>query len=274
MTISKLNAAIAATAALLLVGGTTTYVVVHYNRPQPQPAAAVAESADDALALEIIDTMNSRSLDNAPPLVFLRIHSGPDRNTGTIGTGNGKIMGRAASLRELLASAYGTTESRLRMAGQTTLPDQRVDYIVSLPSGQKEALQQAIREKLDLAAQRNNRMEDIYVLTARPGEFTGLRPSVRPGGGSSANHSDGQITFNNATIDSLARSIERLLQCPIVNETGLRDRFDIFFTYEDRGEKQADPENVKKALIEQLGLELKPDKRDMEVLLVQSAKSP
>ena len=273
MAISKLNATIAATAALLLVGGTTTYVAVHYNRPQPQPAAAVAESADDALALEIIDTMNSRSLDAAPPLVFLRVHDGPDDQAGAVSS-KGKFMGKAQSIRSLLATAYDTTPSRLRTAGQVPLPDLRVDYLVSLPSGQREALQQAIREKLGLIAHRESREEDVYVLTARPGEFTGLQPSVRRAGGSSSRNADGQLTFNNCTLDSLARNIELLLPRPIVNETGLRDRFDIFLTYGQPGENRPDPEVLKKALAEQLGLELKPDKRDMEILLVQNVKSP
>ena len=273
MAISKLNTAIAATAALLLVGGTTTYVVVHHNRPLLQPAAAIAESADDALALEIIDTMNSQSLDVAPPLVFLRVHSGPDDRTGAISS-NGRFMGKASSIRSLLAIAYGTTPSRLRAAGQTPLPDLRVDYLVSLPSGQKEAMQQAIRQKLGLIAHRENREEDVYVLTARPGEFTGLQPSARRGAGGFSRNGDGELNFNNSTVDSLARSIELLIQHPIVNETGLRDRFDIFLTYGQPGETRPDPEVLKKALTEQLGLELKPDKQDMEILLVQNVKSP
>jgi hypothetical protein len=52
-----------------------------------------------------------------------------------------------------------------------------------------------------------------------------LQPTTRPGGGTSTNNADGQLTSNNASIDSLARSIERLMRRPIVNETGLRDRF-------------------------------------------------
>lgn len=275
MAISKLKTAAVVAATLLLAGGTTSYVVVQLNRARPpQPAGPVAESADDTLALEIIDSMNSRRLDTAPPLVFLRIHDGPDRNTGTIGTGNGKVMGQAASLPELLAEAYGTTVSRLRTAGPATLPDLRVDYLVSLPSGQKQALQQVIREKLGIVAQRNKRLEDIYVLTARSGEFAGLRPSARPRGGTSVNNAGGQITLNNATIDSLVRSMERLMRYPIANETGLNGRFDIFFTYDDSAEQESDVEKIKEALTEQLGLELKPDKREMEILLVQTTKSP
>jgi len=274
MAISKVKAAAAAAAALLLVGGTATYVVVQKIRPHPQLAATMVESADDVLALEIIDTMNSGSLDNAPPLVFLRVYDGLDRSTGTIGTSNGKVMGRAVPIRELLADAYGTTPSKLRMAGQTALPDHRVDYLVSLPSGQKEALQQVISAKLGLTVQRENRLEDVYVLTAHSGQFTGLQPRVRRGGGSSVNNTDGQITINNGTIDSLARSLEQVIQRPIVNETGLRDRFDIFLTWDEPGEQQPASDAVKKALSEQLGLELSPDKRDLEILLVQSGKAP
>jgi uncharacterized protein (TIGR03435 family) len=273
MAISKLNAALAATAALLLVGGTTTYVIVHQNRARPpQPVANVVESADDALAMSIIDTMNSQSLDAAPPMVFLRVHDGSGGNTGSLASG-GKLMGKGVSIRELLAIAYGITQSRLRMARQAPWPAEHVDYIVSLPSGQKEALQQSIREKFGLIAKRESRQEDIYVLTARAGEFPGLQPAAQRGGGSSSRTGGSEITFNNATVDSFARAIERIIQRPIINETGLRDRYDIFLTYAEPNAQQTDPEALKKALGDQLGFELKPDKRDLEILLVQNVMS-
>jgi len=273
MAISKLKVT-ATVAVLLLVGGTTTYVVVEQIRARSaSPAVTVAASADDALAWEIIDTMNSQALDGAPPLVFLREHDGSEHNTGTVSS-QGKLMGKGVSIRQLLAIAHGVPQSRVRMAGQAPWPALKVDYLVSLRSGQKEALQKAIREKFGMTAQREVRLEDVYVLTARSGEFSGRQPSTQREGSSSGTTSDRQIRSNNATIDWLASTIERMIQRPVFNETALRDRFDIFFSYDGPGNEKPDPELLKQALTEQLGLELKPDRRDVEILLVQNVKVP
>jgi uncharacterized protein (TIGR03435 family) len=274
MAISKLKAAVVATAALLLVGGPTAYVVVQQIRARPQPAPAVVESVDDALALGIINSMNSQTLDTAPPIVFLRAHEPhPSDQTAAIAAGGGKIMGKSASIQDLLATAYGTTQSRVRMDGPAW-PDVRVDYLVSLGSGQKRELQRIIREKLGLTAHRENRLEDVYVLTARAGEFPGRQSSVRRAGGSSSRSGDGELNFQNATIDSLARHIESRLRRPVINETGLRDRFDIVLSWGAPGEPRPGPEALKKAITDRLGLELKPEQRDVEILLVQKEKKP
>jgi uncharacterized protein (TIGR03435 family) len=272
MAISKLKIAAAATAALLLVGGTTTFVLQHRAQTATR-TSATAESTDDALALEILNRGDSRSLDDAPPLVFLRVHNGPAENPWRI-TANGKLMGKAAPLRELLTMAYDTSENRLRMPVSAPWQDERFDYVVSLPSEQKEGLQQAIREKLGLTAQPERRLEDVYVLSARTGDFPGLQSTVLRGGGTSMNNNDGQLTCNNATINALVRTIEQLIRRPIIDETGLRDHYDVSLTWGEPGQKQPGPEALKKALAEQLGLELTPDKRDSDILLVRTLNTP
>ena len=88
------------------------------------------------------------------------------------------------------------------------------------------------------------------------------------------NNADGQITCNNATVDSLVRRIEHLIQRPIINETGLHDRYDISLTWGEPGEKQPGAEALEKAIAEQLGLELTRAKRDLDILLVQTLKTP
>jgi hypothetical protein len=168
--LSKLKAAGVGAAALLAIGGATTYVLQHDN---PSPAPVLADSDEDAEVMQIINPLNSRALDKAPPRVFLRKSNGPAHQTGSI-VSNGKVMGKTTPLREVLATAYGTTPSRLRMAGDAPWPQQRVDYLVSLLAGQKEALQEVIRQKLGLTAHRETRSEDVYVLTMRSGDFPHL----------------------------------------------------------------------------------------------------
>ena len=120
-------------------------------------------------------------------------------------TANGKLMGKAAPLRELLTMAYNTSESRLRMLISAPWPSQRFDSVVSLPSEQKEGLQQAIR-KTRLTGNGAS-LEDVYVLSARTGDFPGLQPTVRRGGAHFHEQQRWPVDCNNATINALVRTI-------------------------------------------------------------------
>lgn len=88
------------------------------------------------------------------------------------------------------------------------------------------------------------------------------------------NNNKGKLTCNNATINALVRTIEQMIQRPIIDETGLRDRYDVSLMWGEPGQEQPGPEALKKALAEQLGLELTPDKRDSDILLVRTLKTP
>jgi len=212
-------------------------------------------------------------LEEAPPRAFLRASGASDGREGSIAT-NGKFMGKGVTAGELLAMAYRTSRSRLRPVNGVTLPDGRFDYLVSLTSGQREALQQLIRERLGLTARTDTREEDVYVLTARDGESDNLRPSEGKGG-TRVTHNDGELNFQNATIDAVVRSLEQILPLPIVDESGLRGRFDVELRWpssDDDTERRPSTEVVKQAALEQLGLDLQAGKRDLEVLLVESAK--
>jgi uncharacterized protein (TIGR03435 family) len=260
MALSKFKIA-AAGVALLLVGGTTTYVV---NQNLFRAAAG------DETALRIFQSGSASELDKAPPLVFLRVskpHAGPE-GAATAATANGKMMGKDVSIKTLLSRAYGMNQSRV--GGSTALSDQKYDFLVSLPASQPEALQKAIREKLGLTAQKQVREEEVYILKAHPGDFPGLEPSVAKGTSGSVKSGSGRLDFVNGPIALLSNTLENFLGRPILDETGLTGRFDIFVSWDEPDENRPDREGLKKALTEQLGIELVPDKRPLEMLVAQS----
>jgi len=271
MALSKIKIAAGAAVAVLLAGGTTYVIHQHVAAPR----ANVIQTDDDAMILRIIYQMNSRGLAEAPPRVFLRESSGGDRRTGNI-TMNGKFMGKHVSIAQLLAVAYGSTRGRVRLAEGVTLPEKQYDYLVSLESGQREALQRAIHEQFGLTARPDVREEDVYVLTARDGDFDNRRPNEGNARGMRVNDNDGQLSFQNTTIDAFAQRLERLLPLPIVDESGLDGRFDIYLELPAPNLENAQQHSVgaiKSAANEQLGLDLQPGKRNLEVLLVESAKA-
>ena len=149
------------------------------------------------------------------------------------------------------------------------MPKAKYDYLVSLPGGQKEALQQALREKLGLIAHVETRPEEVYVLKFKPGDFPGLQPTTAKAGSGSSQTGDGSINFVNATLNTFSKALEQFLDRPVVNEANHTGRLDINLTWSQAG---APGEGLKQAMGKQLGLEVIPEKRDVEFLIVQ--KSP
>lgn len=243
----------------------------------PSPPAATGEPSDAERAGKIIDRMNSRALENAPPMVYLGESTVQDGGPNGAIVSNGKGMGRGLTLLELLASAYGTSRSRVRLAEGVKLPAGRFDYLVTTDSGQKETLQRLLRETFGLTAHPAAREEDVYVMRARSGEFDHRRPSEEEGGGMRVNHSDDSLNLHNASMAALARSLEQMLSLPVLDESGLRGRFDIMLTVEPTDEPRAGeagrpaPDSVRKAALDQLGLELQREKRELEVLIVEKS---
>ncbi len=271
MALSKLKIAAATTGALLVLGG-TVHVIQYLHQPGRIHRLFAVDQDDDAI-LRIIRQMNSRGLAEAPPRLFLRASGEPDGSEGAIAR-NGRFMGHNVTAIELIATAYNTTPGRLRLANSVRLPAERFDYLVSLDSDQRTSLQNAIREKLGLSARLQPRTEDVYVLTARAGEFENLRPSEGPANNLRIRNRDGELSFENATVDAFARSLEHMLERPIVDESGLQGRFDIHLLLPDPGDSaNARPsfDAVRKAASEQLGLELKRDQRELEMLVVDHA---
>lgn len=70
----------------------------------------------------------------------------------------------------------------------------------------------------------------------------------------------------NSYLSTVTLSIEELLQKPVIDETGLKERYD----YELRWDPTR-PESIVDAAREQLDLRLTPAKRPVEVLIVERA---
>jgi RNA polymerase sigma factor (sigma-70 family) len=177
MALSKIKAVAVAVVALLAVGGATNLVIQH-NR-SPAGGRPSLTDQDEAAILRLIESMNARALSTAPPYVYVRPTRTPGEHHGAI-TMNGRIMGRGVRIEQLLAAAYGTSESRVRPKPGVSLPTERYSYVISLNSGQQEALQNTLREQLGLTARLVKRTEPVYLLKSRVGQFGGRNPAPKP----------------------------------------------------------------------------------------------
>jgi uncharacterized protein (TIGR03435 family) len=81
----------------------------------------------------------------------------------------------------------------------------------------------------------------------------------------------GSLNCGNQSMNSFARSLEEILMKPVLNETGLTNQYDFQLLWNEKESGETVPVEMTRALHEQLGLELAPAKRAVDVLLVTTA---
>lgn len=191
---------------------------------------------------------------------------------GRSASGNGSMSIMGCEVISALATGYEINAVRIKT--NCVLPEGRFDFIVKTPAKQQDGakawLRQAVETTFGLTAQRESRAMDVYLLSTTNRNAEHLTPTVSTGGSSSSS-GPGRMQAINGTLVGLAWSLESLLKKPVLDETGLTNRYDFELKWEAKDREQPDPEKLAKAVREQLGLELTLAKRTIEVLVVNSA---
>ncbi len=265
---TKLKTTIVAGAAVLLaVGGTTTLTVKaisHYR-----------EKAREDAVWRHITAPDTEQLETAPPIVSIRpaklgLGFGTAWISRALTSSDGiKQMGFNKSVGRLLQNAYQIREPRIVYSGK--LPEGTYDYIVSLPDHQLEALQAAMKEKFGLVGRKEMRDTDVLILKAAKQNAPDLKPAPDPLSVNLNNTSAGRFEIRNEPISNLAFSLEQYLKTPVIDQTGLTGRYDADLTW-DANDQDFNPNGLKQAAVDQLGLELMPDHQTIEMLVVEKVK--
>jgi len=257
---TKLKTAIVTGAALLLAGTVTTIAVKaisHYRE----------KSREDAIWSHIT-AIAWPQLRDEPPIVSIRptkFSGNPEG--GWVGDGN-KQLAFSKTVETMLHDAYGIGPGHI--VAETPLPPGRYDFIVSLPSHGSEALQAAIKAQFGLVAKKEMRDTSVLLLKVAMPDAPGLRHATANSAVLNS-WSTGRIKLGKLPIATLAFNLERYLKTPVINQTDLAGRYDIDLKWnEDR--LNPDPEAMKQAMLDTLGLELAPDTQPIEMLVVTKAK--
>ena len=176
----------------------------------------------------------------------------------------------------------------LRTVFLTKAPDGKFDYIANLPHGSINALQEEIKRKFGLVGKKELWETDVLVLKLSKPEVQGfkpansLKPSMNITAKGYASRQAGRVidgthtvTWFDATLkESLQGWIERQFQLPIIDETGLTNRYDFSFRYPlfTDNNSETHKQLTKEALLHQLGLELVPSREPIEMLVVEKVK--
>jgi RNA polymerase sigma factor (sigma-70 family) len=281
---TKMKTAIIATAIVLLAAAGTTTVIV--------PQIAADHQNDDWR----VRSSDPKYLSALPYRTLILPTKAAKRSLSLTSTAavimpDGRAYGVDYPVEWILCLAYFKPEvlgndfvfSPARTILNTKLPTRRYDFFSNWPTGAREALQAEIQRKFGLSGDVQPIATNALLLEVRDANPTGLEPQPpnlrgrfrgfrRNAGGMSAEY---------ITMDDLARRLEQMLGIPVINQTGLTNRYGFTLSWNSysgpyftlNGVKHAIPtlDRLKQALPDQLGLELVPTNMPVQMLVVGKA---
>jgi RNA polymerase sigma factor (sigma-70 family) len=264
---SKFKSVAVASAAFLFTAGTATLIVnqvhAHSAYRGPWQAEDIITNRDHLARLPLMTEV--------APSKFPQLEGG--RFTAISG---GRSAGLNESVLQMIMRAYGFSagnEHPARILVQTELPDGRFDFIDTRSDGSGDTLKQQIKESFGLVGRYVTVETNVLLLKVR-------NPSA-PGWGkhNSANNSlfltaPGLISSRGEpnSMDVLAATLEdSYFKIPVLNRTAHHDDvFDIAWK-DAQSPDHADLDSLKRAMLDQLGLELVPDVQPVTFLVVKKA---
>lgn len=257
---TKAKIAVVAGVGILFAAGTTTVTVkeIQHHRAQDWQ----------------LGEMGTQTLLNAPrETVILPTKSAQrSRQRGTGGMawmGDGRVLGINQPVKSILRIAYDAA-SPYRIVSNTELPAGEYDFLSNLPTGSRAALQLALQKKFGLAGRFETRDTDVLLLKVKRSPAPGLRPSISSDvGGSSGG---GQISITGQSLSlNLIPNLEEIFETPVIDRTGLTGRYDAKLKWRESRSGHPNLDELKQALLNQLGLELVPSREPVEMLVVEES---
>jgi uncharacterized protein (TIGR03435 family) len=197
----------------------------------------------------------------------------PSKTTGasTSVSGRGSLAFSRTKVLDVLSSSYGINPARI--VNGSALPEGPFDFKVKTPDTGNEAVQTWLRRALEatfgVTARLGTNELDSFVL--KTGQLTEHLAKTVSTGGSLMSAGGGSLSCASQSMSSLAWSLEAILKKPVIDETNLTNRYDFQLLWNENESGETDPKELRRALHEQLGLELEPARRAVDVLVVTVA---
>jgi uncharacterized protein (TIGR03435 family) len=243
---TKAKTAVVVLTGVLLAAGTTTITVRQIEEHRTYPWE--------------ISHWDPKVLDRVPPQVRIVPAKFPPGGMGMLA--DHRMMGIGQPLKSLFPNAYHMNWTRTWFKVQ--LPTGKYDFIANLPNGSDEALQREIERQFGLKTKHEEVDTNILVLTLRTPGAPGLKPAASQV--LQLDENDDRFRATSCSIKYLCDFLEASFHVPVTDGTGLTQRFDIDFKW-----NRIDPQNedLKRAMLEQLGLALVPTNAPVEMLIVE-----
>jgi uncharacterized protein (TIGR03435 family) len=138
------------------------------------------------------------------------------------------VSGQYASVKQAILTLFDGREMLLDC--RTTLPVERYDFTIRLPGASRAQREEAVapmfRTAFGLRIRREPAQREVYVLRVVSTNAPGLTLSTPHSSGFGSDQSGG-LQLGSTTIDALPGWLEGRLRKPIVDETGLTNRYDL-----------------------------------------------
>ena len=255
------TAIVAGVGALLAVTATTSVVVVKYNE---------ARNAWDVWPGDF--AAFDATLKHSPPQVRIVPTKFSDRHgASNCGGAGGKMMGFDVTIADMAKVAYASPGEynwdTARTIVSSDVPQGQYDFIANLRDDSWLALQKEMERKFGVVGKRETRNEDCLLLTVRKPHAPGLVHGDPDKGRHSDTLQDGETSFVNYQMSDLAVDLQRDLNVPVVDGTGLAGSFNFIMNWDDKH-----PSALKQSLLDKAGLELVPTNMPVEMLVVERGK--
>ena len=180
----------------------------------------------------------------------------------------GSLKISKATVLDVLSSSYGINPAQI--VNSSALPEGRFDFTIKTPvTGNEDTqslLRQAVAATFGVTARLETKETEAFILKA--GQPSGHLATTVSVGGSSMSSGGGSLNCVNQSMNSLAWSLEDILQKPVIDETSLTNHYDFQLLWNEKESGETDLKKLTSALHEQLGLELEHAPRAVEVLVV------
>ena len=176
------------------------------------------------------------------------------------------------TLQQIIMWAYDLSADQI--AGPPWLETEHFDIVAKTASGSPEPvmMQALLADRFKLAAHTDTRESPVYALVVAK---NGPKMKKAAPGDDDMNSSSGHAIAHSVTMDHLAAFLSRPrmgLGRPVVDKTGLAGVFDFTLNWMPDGIADSAAPPIFIALREQLGLDLRPQKAPIEILIVDHAE--
>lgn len=182
--------------------------------------------------------------------------------------GSDGVRGDGVPLKKVIAKAYGFPEHRV--VGPDWVNGQRYQWtaVVTDPVNFQPFMQQELASRFHMDAHRETRDVPVYVLKPSPDARPGRPPASTMGIGGSEISGVG-LRMPRSTMADFAGTLADMLLRPVFDETGMEGSYDIVLSW-----RFGNTESLKKAVKEQLGIEMVEDHRAVELLIITHIERP
>jgi len=201
--------------------------------------------------------------DTTPLLVEISIK--PSNPSISMSFSGDSFKAKGMALKKIISIAWDVPPVRVLSTGPAG--DETYAVTARVPGNRsaelRPLLRQALSAALGVSVRREMRELDVLILSKRENGKSALRPA-KSGQEGWARSDDGQISGNAISFKTFCGVLEDMLGRVVLDETDLNGFFDIALYWDPRS-----PDSVLKEIRDQVGLELRPEKRSIEILVFE-----